>query len=34
MPKPERVARSQFLLFAALLFSVLFGTVWWFLRNY
>jgi hypothetical protein len=31
--KEKRVARNRFILFAALLFVVLFGTLWWFLRN-
>ena len=31
--KEKRVARNRFVLFAALLFVVLFGTLWWFLRN-
>lgn len=31
--KEARVARNRFILFAALLFVVLFGTLWWFLRT-
>ena len=31
--KERRVARNRFILFSALLFIVLFGTLWWFLRN-
>ncbi len=31
--KEKRVARNRFILFSALLFIVLFGTLWWFLRN-
>jgi len=31
--KEKRVARNRFVLFSALLFVVLFGTLWWFLRN-
>lgn len=31
--KERRVARNRFILFSALLFVVLFGTLWWFLRN-
>ena len=31
--KEKRVARNRFILFSALLFLVLFGTLWWFLRN-
>jgi hypothetical protein len=31
--KEKRVARNRFMLFAALLFVVLFGTLWWFLRT-
>jgi hypothetical protein len=31
--KEKRVARNRFILFAALLFVVLFGTLWWFLRT-
>jgi hypothetical protein len=32
--KEKRVARNRFILFSALLFIVLFGTLWWFLRNH
>jgi len=32
--KERRVARNRFILFSALLFIVLFGTLWWFLRNH
>jgi len=32
--KEKRVARNRFILFSALLFVVLFGTLWWFLRNH
>lgn len=31
--KEKRVARNRFILFSALLFVVLFGTLWWFLKN-
>lgn len=31
--KEKRVARNRFILFSALLFVMLFGTLWWFLRN-
>jgi cell division protein FtsB len=31
--KERRVARNRFILFSALLFIVMFGTLWWFLRN-
>ena len=31
--KERRVARIRFILFSALLFIVLFGTLWWLLRN-
>jgi cell division protein FtsB len=31
--KEKRVARNRFILFSALLFVVLFGTLWWFLHN-
>jgi cell division protein FtsB len=31
--KERRVARNRFILFSALLFVVMFGTLWWFLRN-
>lgn len=31
--KEKRVARNRFILFSALLFVVLFGTVWWYFRN-
>jgi len=31
--KEKRVARNRFMLFSALLFIVLFGTLWWFLRT-
>jgi hypothetical protein len=31
--KEKRVARNRFILFSALLFIVLFGTLWWFLRT-
>lgn len=31
--KERRVARNRFILFSTLLFIVLFGTLWWFLRN-
>jgi hypothetical protein len=31
--KEKRVARNRFILFAVLLFAVLWGTLWWFLRN-
>jgi len=31
--KERRVARNRFILFSALLFIMLFGTLWWFLRN-
>jgi hypothetical protein len=31
--KEKRVARNRFILFSALLFVVLFGTLWWFLRT-
>ncbi len=31
--KERRVARNRFILFSALLFVVLFGTLWWFLRH-
>jgi hypothetical protein len=31
--KEKRVARNRFILFSALLFMVLFGTLWWFLRT-
>ena len=31
--KERRVARNRFILFSTLLFVVLFGTLWWFLRN-
>jgi len=31
--KEKRVARNRFILFSTLLFIVLFGTLWWFLRN-
>lgn len=30
--KERRVARNRFILFSALLFLVLFGTLWWFVR--
>ena len=31
--KEKRVARNRFIVFSALLFLVLFGTLWWFLRS-
>ncbi len=31
--KEKRVARNRFILFSALLFVVLFGTLWWYFRN-
>ncbi len=31
--KEKRVARNRFILFSALLFVVLFGTLWWFLKT-
>jgi len=31
--KEKRVARNRFILFSALLFIVLFGTLWWYLRT-
>jgi hypothetical protein len=31
--KEKRVARNRFILFSALLFVVLFGTLWWFLKS-
>ena len=31
--KERRVARNRFILFSALLFIVMFGTLWWFLRS-
>jgi cell division protein FtsB len=31
--KEKRVARNRFVLFSALLFTVLFGTLWWYFRN-
>ena len=31
--KEKRVARNRFVLFSALLFVVLFGTLWWFLKS-
>jgi|SRR5580765_3782613 len=31
--KEKRIARNRFLLFTAILFSVLLGTLWWYLRG-
>ena len=31
--KEKRVVRNRFILFSALLFVVLFGTLWWYFRN-
>ncbi len=31
--KEKRVARNRFILFSAVLFVVLFGTLWWYFRN-
>lgn len=31
--KEMRAAHNRFILFSALLFIMLFGTLWWFLRN-
>lgn len=31
--KEKRVARNRFILFTALLFVMLFGTLWWYFRN-
>ena len=31
--KEKRVARNRFILFSALLFVMLFGTLWWYFRN-